>query len=522
MNVIWRIVAVGIVVSSTGSARAAELVPKPAAPWTSDMLPEESKLGNAIAAVGGVAVAGAPTNYEEGTVWRLAVEDETWTSQQAAPLGPLGDNALLGTSVVIDAEGTIAAGAPGLGGHVLVFAGETVSELEVGSGVKNQLGTSLALAGEVLLVGDQASSSCELGPCGAVFLFQWVEGLPQIGSPIVAPVPFAGQQFGRSVAATGGPPFRAVIGAPGDYVDEVLTGAIYLMQENDMKEWGLTRLVPDIAPGLAIGDKFGTQVAISDAWVLATTFDSGHVYAYDLAGKAWQLLDALTPSIESHRSVVINGQFAAVGDYDDDGAVTLLSVTGDGFAVIDTVFAPESGLFGRFGRSLALDGDALWVGEPDVGAGRVHRYVLRALLGEACAVDGDCAVGLCLREVCAEPEAETTSGNTTGSGTDGSGDEPTGEGGEPVGEEGGGDGVSSLTTDGGSEEGTGVSSGDGSTSSGEGGGVGFDYDDFLGCACSSRGAPTEWALGLLGLLGLLRRRRARCATAGRRPRGRAA
>lgn len=498
------VVGVGFIAFPSKLALAKQLVPQPGLSWTSDVAADESQLGSAIVARGGSAVVGGPTNFAEGSAWHLGTDGGIWTEQHLELGMPVGDGALVGTAVEMDGQGSFVVGAPGKGGHVFVLSNDVVNELEVGSGVKDQFGTSLALTTDLLLVGDQTSSSCMKGPCGAVFLFQWVNGWPQVGGPLFASTPLPSQKFGASVAAISGPPFRAIIGAPGDFHQDVPTGSIYLMQEDLMGDWALTKLIPDIVPGLTGGDKFGTQVAISDAWVLATTWDSGHVYAYDLAGQSWQLLDDLVPSQGLHRNVVLGPNFAAIGDFDGDGAVTFLSATGDGFSALETLSPPQSGLFGRFGRGLGLDGDVLWVGEPDMGKGRVHRYVLKASPGEICTEDGDCATGLCVREVC----QDTTGGETgTGDGESSSGES---SGGASTGVDAETRGTSTPTGGEGESFGTSSEAMTATSHSGDGGGVGYDYDGLVdGCNCSSRQAPAGWSLWLLGPLGLLGLRRRR-------------
>lgn len=476
----------------SSSATAKELIPDPVVPHAPAELSGGAYFGGALAAAGALAVAGAPlANTDVGSAWSLGVVQQEWSAKELVPLAPPAEGYFLGSAVAIDQQGAIAVAMPGAGtGKVMVFENDDVTDLQVTLGTTSTLGSSLALSQGLLLVGDQTSKSCMDGNCGAVFQFQNLGGWKQVGEPILASTPVTGQKFGAAIALFAGDPVTAAIGAPGDIVDTIATGAVYLMHDDKVNGWIVQRLASP--PGLIDGDEFGSQVALSEQWVLATTFDSGHVYAFDrITDEMWISLDALVKSGGSHRSVTIAGDLAAIGDYDAndlDGAVTVLTIEGGDFSFLSQLNPPQMGLLGRFGLGATLDGETLWIGEPGNGAGHVYRFVVKSSPGEQCGDDEDCASGQCSMEICSDPSNETTGEPTTdtGSSTTSSEDPSTTTSLDPTGTSGG----VTTTTAGGSE-----------------GGVGVDLPDlFDGCECRSTGGSTSWLWFSLLLLARGRRR----------------
>lgn len=475
----------------SSSATAKELTPDPVVPHAPAELSGGAYFGGALAAAGGLAVAGAPlANTDVGSAWSLGVVQQDWSAEELVPLAPPAEG-YFGSAVAIDQQGAIAVAMPGAGtGKVMMFENGDVTDLQVTLGTTSTLGSSLALSQGLLLVGDQTSKSCLDGNCGAVFQFQNLGGWKQVGEPILASTPVTGQKFGAAIALFAGDPVTAAIGAPGDIVDMIATGAVYLMHDDKINGWIVQRLASP--PGLIDGDEFGSQVALSEQWVLATTFDSGHVYAFNRITEMWISLDDLVKSGGSHRSVTIAGDLAAIGDYDAndlDGAVTVLTIEGDDFSFLSQLDPPQMGLLGRFGLGATLDGETLWIGEPGNGAGRVHRFVVKSSPGEPCGDDYDCASGQCSMEICSDPSNETTGESTSDTGTSGA----------------------SATT---SPDPTGTAGGvtttaDGVTTAGGGseGGVGVDIPDlFDGCECNSTDGSTQWQWFSLLLLARGRRR----------------
>jgi hypothetical protein len=189
----------------------------------------------------------------------------------------------------------------------------------------------------------------------------------------------AGDSFGYSIAVSGNTavvgarqyadtPYGPVTAGPGAAYVFTLTGGVWTPAAKLVAEDG------------ALGDRFGTSVAIDGATVLVgASYDddseqanSGSVYVFEGSGATWAQTQKLTASDAAiddlfGASVSISGNTAAIGAYaenDDEGAVYVFTKTsgtwGESARLTDAV--PRAA--NRFGRSVALSGTTLMVGAP--------------------------------------------------------------------------------------------------------------------------------------------------------------
>lgn len=196
-------------------------------------------------------------------------------------------------------------------------------------------GTSVAISGDQALVGAPVRAANGVQRAGAVVVFARAGGAWSERSTLAAPDSLLNGRFGAAVAFTDD---GAVVGMSGD----------------------------------ALGDRGGqgsvrVLVGIGAAWSQGARVDMGPGKAYSRFGAA----------------VAIDGETLAAGAPDDErrGAVRVFARSGGTWALQAAVQAPVPFLDEDFGHAVALDGDTLAVGAPNLGGvvspstpGAVHVY----------------------------------------------------------------------------------------------------------------------------------------------------
>ena len=278
-------------------------------------------------------------------------------------------------------------------------------------------GVSLATDGTTLLVGQVGGFGAADSGRGAVQLFRrgsdgkWASTgtLPGVG-------PAARAGFGQAIAFAGD---LAFVGAPG----EAAGGTVYLYQRGADGNWTAAgKLSPD--GGTAAGDKFGASLALDGSRLAVGApgrESKGKVYTFTKsADGSWKQESALVG-----RRMVDNGQLGAAVTLKGDqllagapaanafsGAAVLFERTKDTpWAEKSSFTAFEAGAT-RFGTSLGLGDNELWIGAPMAdGKGKIFRLTrdteggwtgmtklavdsvgLRANFGSAFAVSGNNAI----------------------------------------------------------------------------------------------------------------------------------
>lgn len=389
----------------------AELIP--------DMPEGDGNFGISTALEGDVAVVGmrrvhpftggrggAYVFLRQGALWSQQAALKAWNSQ------PYDDN--FGVSVAIRA-GTIAVGAPGDlptdSGRVLTFvqSGATWvddAEIKASDGLESRdLGRSLALSGDTLLVGDGGSDTA-----GAAYVFVRSGGVWSQEARLVAANEVS---FGTAVALSGDT--AAVRAASGVYVFVRAAGAWSQQAKLDVQATNLT----------LDGD---------------TLLLGGHYpKVFTRTGGAWNMEAELPPpqSVgweDFGVTVALDGDRALVG-------TGLEAVTDSRFAY---VFRRQSGVWAAeataavkpkfpyacLGCAVAISGDKLLLGAPgesapNLSSGAVFALQLvPGLAGDApCTQPASCASGFCSDGVCCDALCAGTcmacSAAKKGGGTDG-------------------------------------------------------------------------------------------------------
>jgi len=288
---------------------------------------------------------------------------------------------------------------------------QTHKLLEPGGGITHYFGHSVAISGNLAVIGSPVNATQETP--GSAYLFDVTTGEELI--ELSALDGTAGDQFGSSVAISGN---IAVIGA----LDPFASGSAYVFDVTTGQQ--LFKLLRNDG---SVSDGFGASVAVSGNFAVVGAFrdddngpDSGAAYVFDVTtgqqlfklhtvdGAAWD---------EFGLSVAINGTLAVIGaDQDDDngtdsGSAYVFDVT-TGQQLFKMIASDGAG-GDSFGRSVAIDGNTAVIGSVggdgnvadsgsayvfDINTGQ-QLFKMLAIDGEAgdffgssVAIDGDLAV----------------------------------------------------------------------------------------------------------------------------------
>jgi hypothetical protein len=135
------------------------------------------------------------------------------------------------------------------------------------------------------------------------------------------------------------------------------------------------------------GDRFGTDLAVSDQWLMVGSpaddligRDSGSVAAFEKTSKGWQQRDILAPASGKSgeffgSALALSENVCAIGAPWDStagkrsGAVYMFEWDGEFWNQIHKFHAPDAGLDQRFGHALDFDGTTLVVGARSASTG---------------------------------------------------------------------------------------------------------------------------------------------------------
>ena len=341
-----------------------------------------------------------------------------------------GDTALVGAYQHDTARGEDAGAV-----YVFVRSGTTWTEtarLEASDGAaRDWFGLSVAIAGDVAIVGAPQHDTARAADAGAAYVFvrsgtTWTET-----ARLEASDGTFSAAFGNAVAIDGS---TALVGArSADSARASNSGAAYVFVERGAG-WSLEAKLE--AGDGEDGDALGVAVALSGDTALlgangdttARGFGAGSAYVFVRSGATWSAQAKLEASDASASdvfgySVSLDGDTAAVGAlYDDtpqgtDAGSAYVFVRSGTSWTQEVRLSPSDGARGDFfGHAVAVQGDTLLVGAPyhsppaGLNAGSAYVYVRRGSawafvsrldardgaatdqLGRAVALDGDTAL----------------------------------------------------------------------------------------------------------------------------------
>ena len=248
--------------------------------------------------------------------------------------------------------------------------------LPTGAGDRAWLGYAVAMDGDTAVLGAPLADDLA-DDAGAAYVYTWNDSAWVEAGQLLAGDGAASDEFGTSVAVSGGTIF---VGAPLHDAAALDAGAVYVFNF-DGNDWVQTdKLTPT---QLGLGDEFGTSVAIDgDYAIVGAPFDvtqglsAGAAYAFVYEGlNGWVLQQRILPADGAALdrfgwSVALSGQTALVGAplEDDAGlgagaAYTFLA--GGGQWMQEAKLLPTGwGSWQQFGSAVAIDGDTALVGAP--------------------------------------------------------------------------------------------------------------------------------------------------------------
>jgi|GEM_PF-626118 len=318
-----------------------------------------AQFGWSVANTRDLAVIGAPhdsvLSANAGSVYLFARSldgSNTWTQIKKLVAPDSHANDAFGTSVGISGN-TVVVGAPfntsatnqgaayvyesNLGGvNQWGFERKLVSTNVV---LNDQLGTSVAISGDDIVVGVPLSDTTGIGgDTGSAYIYERnIGGAGQWGvlKRLVSTNAFAGDHFGAAVAMSGddvvvGVPLSDTTGLGGD------TGSAYIFERNvgGSNQWNVLKRL--VSTNAVINDHFGAAVAVSADDVVVgvplsdtgATLDTGSAYIFNrnLGGSnQWGIIRRLVST-----NAVANDQFGAAVAINADYVVVGVPLANDG------------------------------------------------------------------------------------------------------------------------------------------------------------------------------------------------
>ncbi|HSK72771.1 MAG TPA: FG-GAP repeat protein, partial [Pyrinomonadaceae bacterium] len=257
----------------------------------------------------------------------------------------------------------------------------SVTENPVGEWAKlTPSGYSVAISGETVIIGGNESAY--------VFVRSGTTWIQQ--QKLTASDGVAGDQFGISVSISGN---TVIVGA---WSDDIGTnqnqGSAYVFVRSGATWTEQQKLT---ASDGAAGDFFGARAAISgDTIIVSATHDDvgdninqGSVYVFVRSGTTWTQQQKLTASDGAANDqfgsgVSISGDTAVVGAERDDigtkfdqGSAYVFVRSGAIWTEQQKLIASEGWTAGYFGRSVAISGDTVIIGNPSDGWAYAYVFV---------------------------------------------------------------------------------------------------------------------------------------------------
>jgi hypothetical protein len=341
-------------------------------------------------------------------------------------------NGQYGRSVAIDGNlVAVGMGGDGADGAVYLYSRQGTSYIfeeklvNPNATPKAEFGRSVAIQGEMVIVGARFAQADTTSEAGAVYVFRKNGDAWRYEDKIISPEPQTGDNFGRALAIQGNllvvtarknaaergtayifvnkggdwvyqSTLTASDSADGDYFgqsvalqgnslvigarntanpDGIRAGGFYLFRQSG-NEWNeVTKVTPPYGNG---EDQTGFAIAIAGNTIVVTARradpsgvkDAGAAYVYTLKGDSVRLVTTLTPSDslkddQFGQSVAFAGSVLAVGAWKDDtgkGSIYLFRQIGGQWVQTDKITASDGMAGDEFGYSMAALGNRLVTG----------------------------------------------------------------------------------------------------------------------------------------------------------------
>ncbi|NER51748.1 MAG: hypothetical protein F6J92_34925 [Symploca sp. SIO1A3] len=260
----------------------------------------------------------------------------------------------------------------------------------------DQFGISVAISGEMAIVGAQYADLPSKPGAGAAYIFKLAGGTWQLQQKLQPSDLQRNDNFGHSVAISGD---VAIVGAYlADAPGKPNAGAAYIFKLEG-GTWQQQKLQP---PDLQQGEQFGISVAISgEVAIVGARFadapgktDAGVAYIFKLEGGTWQQQQKLQPSdLQGYDhfgvSVAISEEVAIVGAWladapgkPDAGVAYIFKLAGGTWQQQQKLQPSDLQRNDNFGISVAISGEVAIVGafqadapgKPDAGVAYIFKW----------------------------------------------------------------------------------------------------------------------------------------------------
>jgi hypothetical protein len=225
-------------------------------------------LGVSVGVDGDTVIAGAPGQNGSGAAYVFAFDGRGWKTRAKLTVPQSSGYAGFGHAVAISGD-TALVGAPTtdepavLSGAAYVFRRQgkdwrqETRLASANAAPLEKFGASVALDGDLALVGSPRAALGDSTRAGAAFVFQRTGGAWRQMARIQAPSPRSDEEFGRAVALAAS---RAIVGSSFGDAAGLNTGVAYLFERQE-ERWSARGSVFATEPSAV--EEFGTSVAVS-------------------------------------------------------------------------------------------------------------------------------------------------------------------------------------------------------------------------------------------------------------------
>ncbi len=364
--------------------------------------------GQAVSISADTVVVGAPEDttgfgFRSGSAYVFVRNGGLWTEQQKLLPADLAGDDHFGQTVSVSVD-SLVAGSPnddtGTGidaGSAYVFvrtggvwAQESKLMAPTGAADDN-FGSAASLDGDSVVVGAPGEDASAVFNAGAAYVFVRTGSSWSLEQRIVLAPSNSFQWFGAAVALESG---TLIVGAPGEEESGVTgAGAAHVFLRTGTawsEEQRLTGSVPETFEG------FGLSLGLSGDVALVGSPNrddgSGSAYVFRRVGSTWSDEARLDPpgtaSFDAVGSAIaLEGDVLVVGAPNDDlpagrraGSAYVFVRRGAAWTLQQKIVASDATINGGFGSAVALSGDTLVVGAPQVSFPEGAAYVF-ALVG---------------------------------------------------------------------------------------------------------------------------------------------
>lgn len=339
--------------------------------------PTNDRFGDAVAVAGGRVFVGAPYADAAGAVWVYGPSGSTWVRTAIATRSDPRDRGSLGYTVAASGDRLVAGrytGSPEgdrYQGGALAFERQSTSwvlrnSLDAGAGAAYfGFGASLDLDGERLAIGSPSMRTKFFGgdieAAGYADIHERNGGSWQRVAHLTPPAGQSFKGFGSCVALDGD---GVLVTASEGSTSSAPSGKAWLYSRAG--GWSLDReLVAPVSGGWYLG----YRCARSGSLIALAEDNPTSLVVFRRSGATWAF-DGRVPITGSNyiASLAIAGDTVLVGVA---GQVRAFASSGGAWTETQAIL-PGAGASNSFGNSVAVDGNTIYIGAPDVGPGRVE------------------------------------------------------------------------------------------------------------------------------------------------------